>query len=120
MTVAEAQASDRAQVLRAVGKVAENLREALGDSTAIGSVSGETFTATSLEAVRAYTLAQDLSMNSRDTEAVVQYREALRHDSEFSRAYSGLAASLHRLGRRDEAQKNLDEALRRTRSHDRA
>ncbi|HEX2446107.1 MAG TPA: protein kinase [Vicinamibacterales bacterium] len=114
MTVAEAQASDRAQVLRAVGNVAENLREALGDSTAIGSVSGETFTATSLEAVRAYTLAQDLSMNSRDTEAVVQYREALRHDSEFGRAYSGLAASLHRLGRRDEAQKNLDEALRRT------
>jgi tetratricopeptide (TPR) repeat protein len=44
----------------------------------------------------------------------VQYREALRHDPEFGRAYSGLAASLLRLGRREEAQKNLDEALRRT------
>ena len=53
-------------------------------------------------------------MSQRETEAVVQYREALRHDPEFGRAYSGLAASLLRLGRRDEAQKNWDEALRRT------
>jgi tetratricopeptide (TPR) repeat protein/tRNA A-37 threonylcarbamoyl transferase component Bud32 len=114
VTVADAQASDRSKVLGAVGKVAENIREALGDSTAIGSASGETFTAASLEAVRAYTLAQDLAMSQRDTEAIVQYREALRLDPEFGRAYSGLAGSQLRLGRRDEAQKNLDEALRRT------
>ena len=56
---------------------------------------------TSLEAVRAYTIAQDLSSSQRDAEAVEQYREALRHDPEFGRAYSGLAASLLRLGSRE-------------------
>ena len=74
----------------------------------------ETFTTASLEAVRAYTVAQDLSGKKKDAEAVVHYREALRHDPEFGRAYSGLGASLLRLGRREEAQKNWDEALRRT------
>ena len=40
-------------------------------------------------------------------------REALQHDPEFGRAYSGLAASLRDVGRREEAQKYWDEALRR-------
>ena len=103
-----------------VGKVAENVREALGDSTAIGGVSGETFTATSLEAVRAYTLAQDLSMNPRDTEAVVQYREALRHDSEFGRAYSGLAASLLPARSPRRGAEEPGRGAEAHRSHDRA
>ena len=114
ITIARAAASDQARVLGAIAKVAEDVREALGDATAIGSASRETFTTVSLEAVRAYTLAQDLSSNLRDTEAVVQYREALRLDPEFGRAYSGLGASLYRLGRVDEALRNLDQALART------
>jgi tetratricopeptide (TPR) repeat protein len=55
-----------------------------------------------------------LSSSQKDPEAVVKYREALRYDPEFGRAYSGLAASLLRLGQRDEAQKNWEEALRRS------
>ena len=81
--------------------------------TAIGGVQAETFTAGSLEAVRAYTVAQDLTSSQRDGDAVEHYREALRRDPEFGRAYSGLAASLLRVGRREEAQKAWDEALRR-------
>ena len=42
---------------------------------------------------------------------MVQDQEALRHDPEFGRAYSGLAASFLRLGRREDAQKYWDEAF---------
>jgi tetratricopeptide (TPR) repeat protein/tRNA A-37 threonylcarbamoyl transferase component Bud32 len=111
LKVAEATAADKAQVLNAVGKVAENIREALGDTTAIGGAQAETFTAGSLEAVRAYTVAQDLTFNQKDAEAVDRYREALRHDPNFGRAYSGLAASLLRVGRVDDAKKAWEEAL---------
>ncbi len=113
LSVAEATASDKAQVLGAVGRVAERIRAALGDTT-LGGAQAETFTTVSLEAVRAYTVAQDLSVKNRDAEAVVHYQEALRHDPEFGRAYSGLGASFLRLGRREEAQKYWDEAFRRT------
>ena len=114
ITIANAAASDQTRVLGAIAKVAEKIREGLGDATAIGSAARETFTTASLEAVRAYTLAQGLSLNQRDTEAVVHYREALRLDPEFGRAYAGLAVSLYRLGRVEEAQKNMDQALART------
>ena len=113
VTVAEASAADKAKVLAAVGKVAETVREALGDTNAIGTAQAETFTAASLDAVREYTIAQDLTFSQKDGEAVEHYRAALRHDPEFGRAYSGLAASQLRLGRVEEAQKSWDEALRR-------
>jgi tetratricopeptide (TPR) repeat protein/tRNA A-37 threonylcarbamoyl transferase component Bud32 len=114
VTVAEATASDKAQVLGAVERVAESVRAALGDTAPPSGALGETFTTGSLEALRSYTVAQDLATSQRDAEAIDHYREALRHDPEFGRAYSGLAACMLRLGRRDEAQKNWDEALRRT------
>jgi eukaryotic-like serine/threonine-protein kinase len=111
LAVAEASATDKTQVLAAVGSVAENLREALGDTPAPDAARAETFTATSLEAVRAYTLAQDLSSSQKDTEAIEKYKEALKHDDKFGRAYSGLAASYLRLGNRVEAERNWNKAL---------
>jgi tetratricopeptide (TPR) repeat protein/tRNA A-37 threonylcarbamoyl transferase component Bud32 len=112
-SVAEATASDKAGVLGAVARVAEDVREALGDTPSSSSQQAETFTAASLDAMRAYTIAQDLSTSQRDGEAAEKYREALRHDPEFGRAYSGLGASLFRMGNREEAEKNWNEALRR-------
>jgi eukaryotic-like serine/threonine-protein kinase len=111
LAAAEDSAADKTQVLVAVGSVAETLREALGDTPAPDAARAETFTATSLEAVRAYTLAQDLSLSQKDTEAIEKYREALKHDPKFGRALSGLAAIYLRLGNRTEAKKNWDEAL---------
>ena len=60
---AEATASDKAQVLGAVGRVAEHIRAALGDTT-LGGAQAETFTTVSLEAVRAYTVAQNCRSNT--------------------------------------------------------
>lgn len=106
-------ASDKSQVLSAVGRIAERVRKELGDTTPSAQQQAETFTAGSLEAVRAYTVAQDLSSNQKDAEAIVQYSLAIQRDPEFGRAYAGLAVSLWALGRRDEAEKHWKEALKR-------
>ena len=113
LTVAEATAADKTQVLAAVAKVAERVRQALGDTTPSSTQQAETFTAASLDAMRAYTIAQDLSTSQRDVEAAEKYREALSHDPEFGRAYAGLATSLFRMGNRQEAEDNWNEAMRR-------
>lgn len=112
LEVAEERAPDRNGVLAAVAKLAEDVRDALGDTTPI--TPGETFTAASLDAVREYTIAQDLSANQRDEEAVAHYEAALKHDAAFGRAYAGLAMSLHYLGRTKDAEPHWDAALKLT------
>ena len=106
-------ASNKSQVLGAVGRIAERVRTALGDTTPSAQQQAETFTAGSLEAVREYTIAQELSSNQKDAEAIGHYRQAIKNDPEFGRAYAGLAASLRDLGNRDEAEKYWKEALKR-------
>ena len=109
---ADVRARDKAAVLGAVGELAVRMREALGDTPPTAQQQQEeTFTAASLDAVREYTVAQDLSANQRDTEAVERYRAALQHDPGFGRAYAGLAMSLHYLGQREEAAQLWDKAL---------
>jgi tetratricopeptide (TPR) repeat protein/tRNA A-37 threonylcarbamoyl transferase component Bud32 len=113
IAVADARAGNKGAVLAAVGKVAERVREALGDAPSAAQQQAETMTAASLDAVREYTIAQDLASNQEDEQAVAHYRTALKHDPEFGRAYAGLAMSLHYLGQREEAAKLWDEALKR-------
>jgi len=71
----------------------------------------ESVTAGSLEAMGAYLAAQDLARGGRDEEALEHYDQALQHDPNFGRAYSGLATSLFRLGRRAEAEEAWNKAL---------
>src|SRR5262249_35552522 len=71
----------------------------------------ETFTASSLEAVRQYTLAQDLAGRGRDPDAIPFYQAAVQADPNFGRPYSGLATSLFHLGRQDEAGEQWKKAL---------
>jgi eukaryotic-like serine/threonine-protein kinase len=110
---ASGSASDKGDVLPTVVKVAERLRKALGDTSPSARQQAETFTASSLDAIREYTIAQDLASDQKDKEAVVHYREALKYDPDFGRAYAGLATSLHYLGQRPESAKMWDEALKR-------
>ena len=112
---ATATASDRSAVLGAVSSVAVNIRKKLGDTSPSASQQAETFTAASLDAIREYTIAQDLSANQKDEEAIAHYKQAIAHDKEFGRAYAGLAMSLYYLGRRDdeEAKRSWEDALKR-------
>lgn len=105
-------AKTKAEVLQAVGEVSGDVREALGDDDvrpAEGAV--ETFTAASLEAVKAYTQAQLAALDGDYEGSLDLYAEAVELDPDFGRALSGWALSLFTLGRTEEASQKWEEAL---------
>ena len=110
---ASASAASKEQVLQAVGTIASEIREILGDTAAesAGLAASETITAASLDAIRDYSHAQDLLYQSNDEEAIVYYRRAIDSDPNFGRAYSGWAISAQNLGRREEALKAWEKAV---------
>jgi len=106
-------AASKADVLAAVGSLAAKIRTGLGDTstdTAKRAVA-ETFTASSLDAMREYSQAQDLQDSGRNEEALAHYRKAIEFDPKFGRAYSGAANVTYRLGRREEADALWKQAL---------
>ncbi len=114
-SVLSVDAADRNGVLEAVGRLAGDVREALGDDH-VGdapATTQETFTAASLEAAAAYAKAQELQVAGRVEEAIAQYQETLRLDPELGRAYSGLAAQYTNLARTADADANYQQALAR-------
>ena len=109
---AKRKAKSKSEVLGSVGLAAQDIRKDLGDTNTDGSHAGlETFTAASLEAVQNYVKAQDLARAGKDEEAVTFYRAAVTEDVNFGRAYSGLALSAYKLGRKDEADAAWERAL---------
>ena len=113
LTVVRATAKSKADVLAVVGSLAARIRTSLGD-TATGAdltAAAETFTAGSLDAVRAYSLGQELMLKRKDEEAIGSYRRAVELDPNFGRAYAGWAVSAFQLGRTEEATANWNKAL---------
>jgi tetratricopeptide (TPR) repeat protein len=98
-------ASSKDAVLAAVSSVAARVRTQLGDADATReeTATSETFTAGSLDAVRAYNAGNQLAAQARDAEAIVQYQRAVQLDPNLGRAYSGWALSAAKLGRTEEA-----------------
>jgi tetratricopeptide (TPR) repeat protein len=105
-------AADKSEVLEAIGEIATRLRRELGDTAAgNGDAGRETFTAASIEAARAYVLAQELAAAGKFGEAIVHYQEAVQRDPDFGRAYSGWATAAFRAGRPDEADELWKKSL---------
>jgi tetratricopeptide (TPR) repeat protein len=100
-------------VLDIVARMSERLRSAAGESVVAGGadLARETFTTSSLDAAKAYTIAQDLAAGGNDPEAIEHYQEAVRIDPEFGRAYAGWALSLDRIGRSKEAEELFQKAI---------
>lgn len=111
LAAANARAANKGAVLEAVATLAADLRSALGDSRPANELKAESFSAGSLEAVRAYTIAQGLATDRKNEEAITHYKEALSHDSNFGRAYAGWAVSAYDLGRRAEAEEMWKKAF---------
>jgi tetratricopeptide (TPR) repeat protein len=111
---ATANAATRDDVLRAVGSIAGQVREALGDTSLENGklADEETFTAASLEAASFYTRAQALAAANKDADALPVYQKAVEADPEFARAYSGWGLSAFKLGRRSEATEQWNHALK--------
>src|SRR5262249_21959426 len=106
-------ASNKDAVQRAVVALAAKVRTQLGDAGASReeTATSETFTAGSLEAVRAYTSANALAAQAQDEQAIVEYQRATRLDPNLGRAYSGWAISAAKLGRTEEASDMWNKAL---------
>ncbi len=113
VTSVEAEAGNKSEVLTAIGTLSGDLREELGneDLDRDELIAKETFTAKNLEAAKAYSQAQSLQYNGKYDEAMAFYEEALSHDPNFGRAYSGLALSANALGRTEEADELWKKAL---------
>ena len=106
-------AKGKIDVLAAIGALADNIREELGDKSIDDADRplGETFTAGSLEAVKHYTRAQNLTASARWDESIKFYEQAIAADGDFGRAYSGWALALFSLGRVEEAEALWERAL---------
>ena len=104
---------DKTTVLRAVDRLASELRADLGDVNPTSSLAfgEETFTTASLEAMRSYAAAQEFLDSGNTENAIREYKKALSQDADFGRAYSGLAVAQLNLGRPEEAQQYFDKAL---------
>ena len=117
--VAEAEPLARARVTAdsadevptALGELSARLRGALGDTTPASArlAEVETFTSSSLEAIRLYSQAQALAQASDDEGAIPLYQRAVELDPTFGRAYSGWATSALFAGR--DAEELFNRAL---------
>jgi serine/threonine protein kinase/tetratricopeptide (TPR) repeat protein len=102
-------------VLRAAEKVAAKLRSDLGDVPAesIQALTKETFTTTSIQAMKAYARAQESADQEKPEEALGEYLKALDFDPNFGRAYSSIAVLYFNRGQYGEAEKYFQEAFKR-------
>ncbi|MBI4481001.1 MAG: protein kinase [Acidobacteria bacterium] len=95
ITSGEATADKREAVLAAVPKLAAPIRRALGDATPESTqiAAAETYSASSLEVMHLYAVAQEEMWAGKRSEAIRDYSEAVRLDPNFGRAYAGLAVA---------------------------
>jgi serine/threonine protein kinase/tetratricopeptide (TPR) repeat protein len=112
LAVARTRARAKADVLGAIGSLASTIRSELGDSEPAEEMAGDTVSASSVEAVKAYSEAQELQASGSKSEALAAYRRAIDLDQKFGLAYSGAAITAFELGREQEAQGHWQMALK--------
>ena len=114
LATATATADDKDGVLKAAGAVAAELRADLGDKTPESErlAAAETFTAGSLEAMRAYVRGQELNRTGKPREALVELEKAVKLDPQFGMAYVQMASSYTNLKMEDHAKANYEEAFK--------
>ena len=106
-------AANRDQVLAAATTLASSVREALGDdpSDSARRFAQETLSTTSLEVIGAYARGSEAFTARKYDEAIREFSKAVELDQNFGLAYTGMAAASRNLGRRDDAEKYLNNAI---------
>jgi serine/threonine protein kinase/tetratricopeptide (TPR) repeat protein len=90
----QAEAEGKEQVLRSLGEAATRLREKLGESlSSIQKFSLEQVTTSSLEALKAYSLAAEQNIKGKYFESISALKHATELDPNFASAYTLLAAN---------------------------
>jgi tetratricopeptide (TPR) repeat protein/tRNA A-37 threonylcarbamoyl transferase component Bud32 len=109
-----AAASSKADVLQAVGSLASNVRKDLGDTANAEqrAVDAETFTAGSIEAMRAYARGKELDRAGNPREGLKALEEAVALDKNFGMAYAHIGTIYRNLKMDDKAKANYDEAFK--------
>ncbi len=107
-------AAGKEQVLETATRLVATIRKALGDRT---SESAQMFTmaslsATSLEVVHHYGEAMEAQSKNRFEEARQSFLKTVELDPKFGIGYQGLSVISRNLGRLDDADKYIKEALR--------
>ena len=115
ITELDREINTKAQVLDSIDYITAKLRADLGviPDESTEALIRETFTTTSLEAMKAYANAQDLEAAGNSEEAIKEYLKALDNDPNLGRAYSGLAAIYHNNLQFEEAEESYLEAMKR-------
>ena len=97
-------ADDREAVIPAIDRLSARVRAKLGETKA----SIDQFNTplmpertASIDALKALTVANDLSTKGEDAEAIPYFQRAIALDPNFARAYAGLAASYYNLNQTD-------------------
>jgi eukaryotic-like serine/threonine-protein kinase len=108
----QVEAGDKPQVLISLGKAAEKLRNKLGES--LNSIQKfdvplAQATTSSLEALKAYSLALSKFAKGDPTGAIPLFQQAIDLDPEFAMAYANLGRAHQLLGQ----DKPMEEALRK-------
>ena len=114
LATADATAPNKDQVLFAVTKLGTAVRKSLGDVTSDSAqrLSMETLTAASLEAVHEYAAGLDAQSAGKFEEAQQHLSRALDLDPNFGMAYTVLAGVNRNMGRHQDAEKYIREAIK--------
>ena len=110
----EARAENRDLVLGVAGELVTRVRAALGDDTSEENrrFAKDTLSATSLDVVRHYAAAMEALSGSRFEDALRGFAAAIDRDPKFGLAYAGMAIASRNLGRQQDAEKFVNEAVR--------
>lgn len=109
-----AEAEDKDQVLRTLGKVATQLREHLGESlSSIRKFDAliEQATTSSLEALKAWSRGVELSRSSKQREAIPFFQRAKELDPNFAKADVALSVAYINLGQLENAAEYAAKAF---------
>jgi tetratricopeptide (TPR) repeat protein len=110
---AQAEAAGKEEVIAALGRAASELRSALGEKlSAVAQADAPLarVTTPSLEALKAFTVAQDLINRGKPDEAIPLLERALQLDAEFASAYRTLATAYTNRGQMVRARESYGRA----------
>ncbi len=109
----QVQAESAEQVLSVLGQAAVNIRGQLGESLPMIESFNTPIEATtsSLDALKAFSLAEAQRAMGRDQESAPFYRRAIEFDPEFAVAYARLGTVLGNMGDREAAIENYEKAF---------
>jgi eukaryotic-like serine/threonine-protein kinase len=110
----KARASSKEQVLGTATKLVTTVRKALGDETTESAqiFAMASLSAISLDVVRHYASAMEAVSRNRFEEALQEAAKAVALDPKFGIGYSVLASVSKAVGRQQDAEKYINEALR--------